>query len=249
MSQSQETEPRKPRTKRRLTLLVFLLLVSLLVFWGIQLSDMRIARDGEGWSYTANHLHQCALAMHNYESSKGRLPPATVKDAQGHPLYSWRVLILPMIGEDKLYKQFHLDEPWDSPHNLTLLDKMPKIYESPFSDRDAHGTTRFQVLVGTRTIFEHDGLGLDQIPNGTSHTILIVESDTPVPWTKPVDVKYDPNQPLPGFASHAKPLGFLGLEAPRKRGFVFCFADGSTQFIDDDTPESTIRRRMLRSVP
>jgi hypothetical protein len=35
------------------------------------------------------------------------------------------------------------------------------------------------------------------IPDGTSNTILVVEAGTPVVWTKPDDVPYDPRKPLP----------------------------------------------------
>ncbi len=70
-----------------------------------------------------------ALAMRNYESAYGHLPPAVVYGENGQPLYSWRVLILPYIEEDELYRQFKLDEPWNSPHNIQLLERMPILYQ------------------------------------------------------------------------------------------------------------------------
>jgi hypothetical protein len=191
----------------------------------------------------------CALAIHCYESVNGHLPPAAVKDKQGHPLYSWRVLILPYLEEDNLYEQFHLDEPWDSPHNLTLLEKMPKFYDSPFGGRDGNGMTRYQVPVGPGTILERDDLASDQIPNGTGHTIMIVESATPVPWTKPADPNYDPNQPLPQLTEHTKPVFFFGRGPWEEHGFILCFADAHTEFIRADIPEPTIRARTRRAEP
>ena len=69
--------------------------------------------------------------MHNYaDDHHGRLPPAVVYGEDDEPLYSWRVLVLPYIEQNALYEQFHLDEPWDSPHNLALLPKMPGTYEA-----------------------------------------------------------------------------------------------------------------------
>jgi hypothetical protein len=56
--------------------------------------------------------------MHNYHGEHGRLPPAAVCGPDGTPLLSWRVLILPFIEQQALYRQFKLDEPWDGPHNL-----------------------------------------------------------------------------------------------------------------------------------
>ena len=137
--------------------------------------------------------------MHNYEHANGHLPPAAVTDPNGQPLLSWRVLILPYIEHEDLYKQFHLDEPWDSPHNLTLLDRMPRTY----AVRSRHvnpppNTTYSQVFVGKGTPFESGKKGaLNDFKRGTSNTLLIVEAGEPVIWTKPEDIPYDPNGPLP----------------------------------------------------
>ena len=46
-----------------------------------------------------------------------------ILDPNGKPLLSWRVQILPYIEEQQLYQDFHLDEPWDSEHNIKLLEK------------------------------------------------------------------------------------------------------------------------------
>ncbi len=89
-----------------------------------------------------NNLKQIGLAMHNYESTFGTFPPAYIADkATGKPLLSWRVAILPFLEQDALYKQFHLDEPWDSAHNKTLIARMPPVYRSPGRRRQAGNDT------------------------------------------------------------------------------------------------------------
>ena len=75
-----------------------------------------------------NNLHQIAIALLNYQDVHGRLPPAVVKSKDGKPLLSWRVLILPYLGEGNLYKEFKPDEAWDGPHNKPLLSSMPKVF-------------------------------------------------------------------------------------------------------------------------
>jgi hypothetical protein len=81
---------------------------------------------------STNNLRQIALAMLNYASAHGTLPPAYISDkATGKPLLSWRVAILPYLGQEALYKEFHLDEPWDSEHNKALIARMPFTYRSP----------------------------------------------------------------------------------------------------------------------
>jgi hypothetical protein len=154
--------------------------------------------------------------MHNYQDTFQQLPPAVVYDRNGKPLYSWRVLILPFIEQDNIYRQFHLDEPWDSPHNKPLSATVIKTFLLPGTT--PNDQTSYQVLDGPGAAFDSDprnglvafgdpGLGLQQskkvssIPrtftDGTSNTILIAEAGDPVPWAKPGDLHFDPNGPLP----------------------------------------------------
>lgn len=149
----------------------------------------------------AKHL---ALSIINCESRDGHYPAAYSADSQGRPLLSWRVHILPYLDEKALYQSFHLNEPWDSPHNLTLLDKMPYHFCKRTSSLPT-GHTCWLAVVGPRTAIVKpqrmpDGSWsspVKSIPDGTSRTILIVQVDdaAAVPWTKPVDYEYDPTDP------------------------------------------------------
>jgi hypothetical protein len=187
---------------------------------------------------SARNLQQIGLAMHNYHDAKKRLPPAATHDGQnGKSLLSWRVAILPYL-EDKpaalappgtprafqyesLYKQFKLDEPWDSEHNKKLLPKMPAVYKSPAAKGETD-KTYYQVLTGPDTIFAfmgNRGTPLQAITDGTSNTILAVEAGEAVPWTKPADVAYDAKKPLPKFGGISK------------AGFNILMCDGSTRLV------------------
>jgi hypothetical protein len=139
------------------------------------------------------------LAFHNYESQHGSLPPAAVCGSDGRPLLSWRVLLLPYLEQDDLSKQFKYDEPWDSPHNLQLLDRMPKQYEAPWKkiiDVPPHHTV-LHVFVGPGTAFEPGcKLKFADFPDGTSRTLLYIEGGEPVPWTKPEWIEFDPDRPV-----------------------------------------------------
>lgn len=152
-----------------------------------------------------NNFKQLALGMLNYESAKGSYPAAANYDAKGKPLLSWRVHILPYMEQMDLYKQFHLDEPWDSEHNRKLIDQMPEFYADPDSTvRQAigdAGRTTFVVPVGEGLMFGGaEGWKHKDIDDGTSNTILAVEvvPERAVVWTKPGDWQVDAKDPLAG---------------------------------------------------
>jgi len=92
-------------------------------------------REAAARTQAVNNLKCIGLAMHNYHDMHKRLPPAAICDATGRPLLSWRVALLPFVdvAENKLYGEFKLDEAWDSPHNLKLLERMPFVYQTPGS--------------------------------------------------------------------------------------------------------------------
>jgi hypothetical protein len=114
------------------------------------------------------------------------------------------VLILPYIEQDALYKEFHLDEPWDSEHNKTLIARMPPIYRSPTSTlKRPQGKANYLTARGDNTVFPGSKpIGFQNIVDGTSNTIMTVEvSDAKaVEWTKPDDFAYDEKEPTKGLA-------------------------------------------------
>jgi hypothetical protein len=144
--------------------------------------------------------------MHKYHSANRALPPAAVCDRTGKPTLSWRVLILPYIGHEALYKQFKLDEPWDSKNNKKLLAKMPSVYSVPGRTRPGDTDTHYRVFVGRGAGFDWTlGARLPaSFPDGTSNTIMCVTAAVPVPWSKPDDLEFDPDKDM------AKLFGTLG---------------------------------------
>ena len=76
-----------------------------------------------GIEASSRKMKQIGLAMHNYHDANKSFPAQASFDASGRPLLSWRVLLLPYLEQNELYKQFHLDEPWNSEHNRKLIAK------------------------------------------------------------------------------------------------------------------------------
>ena len=155
-----------------------------------------------------NRLRDLAVATQNYADSAKRLPirsdVAGYFDENGKPYLSWRVHLLPFFRLDELYSQFHLDEPWDSPHNLPLTSQMPDIFRDA-DDALNSTTTRFQIISGEgapyywRSVSEHlVGPRFSDFTDGTSNTLLFVEvgDDQANTWTRPDDLDFDPSNPL-----------------------------------------------------
>jgi beta-lactamase regulating signal transducer with metallopeptidase domain len=58
-----------------------------------------------------NYLKQLALAMYNYDDKNQHCPTAIVMGPDGKTSHSWRVELLPYLGQQALYQQYRLDEP------------------------------------------------------------------------------------------------------------------------------------------
>lgn len=199
--------------------------------------DPRTISDMEGRHLPHFSMMSIGRAMEQYaDDHDGRLPPAAIYSDAGVPLLSWRVLLLPYLEMGDLYRQFKLNEPWDSPHNLKLLATTPTSYFCLEGYRRRQpGTTYFQVFIGKGTPFEgREGCRLKDISR-RSYTILVVEAATAVPWTKPEDIPYDADQPLPEFG---------GLF---KEYFWVLFADGGSTTVRPGFDVVGFRRAILKN--
>jgi prepilin-type processing-associated H-X9-DG protein len=187
-----------PKNREKFCLLPFLVFLALgAVSVGLLREDWKSRqRDAAYRSYCANNLKQISLSMHNYHDTFGSFPPAYLTNEEGQPLLSWRVLLLPFMDHQELYEQFHLDEPWDSPHNRALIDDMPRrdgSYQCA-ADRDEQATeTNYVMIVGPDTVSEGPvSRSFREIRDGTSHTIAVVEvADSGIQWTEPRDLRAD----------------------------------------------------------
>jgi RNA polymerase sigma factor (sigma-70 family) len=136
------------------------------------------------------NLRQIGIALRQYNEEMKSLPAHALYSKDGKtPLLSWRVAILPYIGQNALYQEFKLDEPWDSPHNKKLIAKMPPIYEPAGPDQREEGLTYWQVFTGADTVFNgKKKMAIADIKDGPANTILVIEGKKPVTWTKPADL-------------------------------------------------------------
>lgn len=184
-------------------------------------------------------LKMILLAMHNYYDTHGNMPSQASRDTDGRPLLSWRVHVLPFVGQQELYQQFRLDEPWDSQHNLELAKRTPPPYVSPANPELAEqGKTRFQYLLGEGLpASSHQELQFRHITDGTSNTLAVVEApaDRAVIWTRPDDLEIDLEEPVSSLVG-AGTEGFLGARY-----------DGSVRFYQKTIRNETLKKLLTHS--
>jgi prepilin-type processing-associated H-X9-DG protein len=183
---------------------------------------------------SSNNLKQIGLALHNYHDVNGVLPAAAIVDKKGKPLLSWRVAILPYIEQDNLYKQFKLDEPWDSEHNMKLAKIRVKTYELPYDPKP--GITHYRAFVGNGAAFDMvQGIKFAQFTDGTSNTMMVFEGAEGVPWTKPDEIEFDTQKPM---------LPHLRFEGDRICNILM--ADGSVRAVPKTLAENVLKLLIQR---
>jgi prepilin-type processing-associated H-X9-DG protein len=198
------------------------------------LPAVQAAREAARRAASTNNMKQIMLALHNYAAVHKAFPARANFDANGKPLLSWRVHILPFLDQEALYKQFHLDEPWDSEHNRKLIPMMPMVYQNPSSSMTP-GMAHYLGVAGKGLAFDGtEGLTFGSIKDGTSNTIVLVEvnRDRTVEWTRPDDWNYDPQQPM------------VGVGDAHPGGFNVGFADGAVRFLSN-TLDLNVFKAML----
>ncbi|WP_435009356.1 DUF1559 domain-containing protein [Tundrisphaera lichenicola] len=202
---------------------------------------VQASREAARRAQCVNSMKQIGLAMHNYHAANDHFPPAVLLGPDGKTPYSWRVALLPYLEGQAIYSQYKFDEPWDGPNNSKLIPLMPPVYRHPGDDRP--GMTPYFVPTGPDTLFpdRREGMGIREVTDGTSNTIMVVEAQREIPWTKPEDIAYGP---LPADGSK-KPLPDLGTLHPV--GFDALFADGSVRFISANVNPSVLRALFTRA--
>lgn len=210
------------------------------VLVALLLPAVQSARGAARRMQSMNNMKQIMLAMHNYHSVHGEFPPAYIADADGKPMHSWRVLILPYLEQQPLHSSYDFSKPWDSPENLAVAQFIPPVYRSPGETSPNAQQTSYVMFVGPGTAQTGQGkITLDQITDGMSNTLCIIETaSSGIDWTEPRDLD-------------AAQLDFLIHEvnnaAPNQINAVFPnganagFYDGSVQFLPTDTPPETLK--------
>lgn len=215
-----------------------------LVLIGMLIPAVQQVRTAARRTMTMNNTRQICLASLNYESANMRFPSnLSLNNPEAGENLSWRVHILPFLERQDLYDRFNLDEPWDSPTNIALIAEMPEVFQHIELELQP-GYTVFQMPTSPANsetpailVEGEKGVGFGSISDGSSNTILVMEvsESAAVPWTKPEDWQFDPDNP-----AHSLGDAFPGV-------FIAGLCDGSTHAIERDVAPEALKPLITRS--
>ncbi len=211
--------------------------VELSVYPALLLPAIEGARDAATRMSDSNDLKQIGLALHNFSATYDHFPLRGAKTLETPRGLSWRVHILPYLGEMELYEQFHLDEAWDSEHNRSLVEKMPAVYAGTRPEIPPGQTNLLTVDASNAVVTNDTPIRLADITDGMSNTVMVVEADADraVIWTQPEDLAYVAEDPM------------SGLGHSRDNGFHVLLSDGAVIFLPSDLPPTTMAGLVSRA--
>jgi Protein of unknown function (DUF1559) len=239
------------------------MVLCLAVAWLAGTGCSRIAAIGSSYPKCVNNLLKIGLALHEHHDELGSFPKAAISDKEGRPGLSWRVAILPFLGQKSLYDRFKLDEPWDSPNNKPLLAEMPEVFACPGTSRKDPSLTNYRAFAGHGAFLEpaydkrlekvwwvgddgekhyygepRSGTRIADFMDGPANTLMVVEAKVSVPWTKPDELPFDPEHP-------SGPL--FGAGSPHRGGFNAVFVDASVWFLPNTISPDLFRSLITRA--
>ncbi|MEM1068001.1 MAG: DUF1559 domain-containing protein [Planctomycetota bacterium] len=228
------TEQPKPRPERKaagigIAAVVAVILVGCLLYAVVRFGGQTVAKISNNRDQTqaVKNLEKISAALNSYADDHGSYPPPMTVDATNTPLHSWRVLLLPYLGEDELYNQFDLTVPWDHPKNEPLAYSVPSVYEHP--RLSSFSESAYYLVTGKGTLFPPTGpLGPNSIVDDPSQTVLVVEAKVPIPsgmWTQPIDLEYAKMSGRLGRNVGVEPGGFF------EEGVAMATVDGRGHFV------------------
>ncbi len=168
-----------------------LLIALVVVLVVLSMPSTQLAQATAKQQACAGNLARIGQAMLDYHDDHGHFPPAYIAAADGTPRHSWRVLLLPYLGENALYRNYDMSSSWDNPQHAWQVSPMPDIYHCPddtFSNSSIE--TSYLVVSGQGCVF--DGAKttqLSDITDGPGNTILLVEvAACSQNWLEPKDL-------------------------------------------------------------
>jgi hypothetical protein len=240
-----DRRPKKSSTGKTLLIVFGVLGVVGLVCGGVMFAILWPAvsrvREAASRQQSGNNMKQIALGMHNYESMKNALHKPSLEPPPGSPIIlnndrlSWRVSMLPYIGEESHFKQFQLNEPWNSAANSGPSSQPAKVYYDAI-DGPISAKTRYRCFYDNGALFDSTvQITFRSVTDGLANTIAYLDTSDEVPWAQFNEFKFDPNGPVPAIGN------------PKRDVAIVAMADGSVRFVKKSINPQVLKAAITRN--
>lgn len=214
---------------------VVLILITLVIFaFYFYYRKIYFSQGGQYRGKCNLQFQLVSSAFDFYYKEYGHPIPSCLYDDEGKPMHSWRVLLLPFLGEKELYKQYDFSEAWNGPNNSKLHDKMPDIFRCPSMKFSTSYPSYLFV------ISEHDN-SVDKNDTSRQKYLLIETNNNSINWLKPQDFpainfdygysrRYKKDQKLCRLTSHRLRMSndkLIHVTAASKNGSCFLITEDS----------------------
>jgi type II secretory pathway pseudopilin PulG len=232
-------KPSRGTSGASIAVIIVAVLVVLMCVPGILIAlllpAVQAAREAARRSQSTNNMKQIAIALHNYHDTYNEFPPAIVTDANGQPLYSGRVLLLPFLEQAALFDSFDRDAAWDSPQNIGLSQATIPTFIDPSSPTQS-GQSNYTFVTGPGSLFEQGvKIRMQDITDGTSNTLAFIEwKGNGASWAAPDGID----------------ISQLGGGLPpgnHPGGNVIGMADGSVRFMSQQVDPNLLKAMGTRN--
>ncbi|NQV24217.1 MAG: DUF1559 domain-containing protein [Rhodopirellula sp.] len=137
------------KLRRGFTLIELLVVIAIIaILVALILPAVQQAREAARRSQCKNNLKQIGVALHNYHDVHGTLPPGFIgvdlttktPNINGMNSFGWGTMILPMLDQVPLYKEFNtkvsLLDPINNPAVEAPTQKILSVYRCPTDTAD-----------------------------------------------------------------------------------------------------------------
>ena len=235
------TATRRSLRKWRLGQLLLLLVVVFLLAT-LLLPAIRRVGPVSRISECRGNLKAIGRAVRQYTEQHGAYPPAYTVDAYGRRLHSWRTLLLPYLGQQSLYDQIDLSQPWHAAVHDRVRATVVPAYHCPSLEQGSTKTGYLSVVTEASLLGPGRSIPAKAVERPLDKLLICIEvnAERTVHWMSPFDLSAEEFFGLKrdGAMSHVS----------RDRPYFFYYwanAEGQVSSIAGDT--STDERREMIS--
>jgi prepilin-type N-terminal cleavage/methylation domain-containing protein/prepilin-type processing-associated H-X9-DG protein len=119
------------RNRRGFSMIELLVVIAVIgLFIGLLLPAVQGSREAARRLGCVNNLKQLGLGLVNHHDAMGSFPPGNWDGPPGRN-HGWATFILPYIGEQPLYDQYHWDMWSADPANQPVVASQLKVFQCP----------------------------------------------------------------------------------------------------------------------